>query len=122
MERLFVALVALHSLAVGVALAIFPQWSLAFGGFDPAAPVFFVRQGGVFHLVMGTAYMAQHLATGRLTLVVLSKSCGTIFLLASLAGGAVPWTVSAAAAGDALMLAVALGFHLRARRGVPPRA
>lgn len=111
------ALVALHSVAVGVALTFFPRWSLAFGGFDAAAPLFFVRQGGAFHLVMGIAYLAQHLATGRLTLVVFAKSCGTVFLLATLAGGGVPWAIPAAAAGDALMAAAALGFHLRRRYG-----
>lgn len=109
-------LVALHSVAIGVALTLFPRWSLALGGFDAAAPLFFVRQGGAFHLVMGIAYLAQHLATGRLTLVILAKSCGTAFLLASLAAGDVPWAIPAAAAGDALMAAVAVWFHLRARR------
>ncbi len=108
-------LVALHSVAIGVALTVFPGWSLALGGFDPAAPLFFVRQGGAFHLVLGIAYLAQHLATGRLTLVILAKSCGTVFLLASLAGGGTSWAIPAAAAGDALMAAVAIAFHLRAR-------
>ncbi len=114
------ALVALHSVGIGVALTFFPRWALAFGGFDPAAPLFFVQQGGAFHLVLGVAYLAQHLATGRLTLVLLAKSCGTVFLLASLLGGGAPWAVPAAAAGDALMAGVALGFHLRARRRAPP--
>ena len=122
MERLFVALVALHSLAVGVALTFFPRWALAFGGFDPAGPVFFVRQGGAFHLVLAVAYLAQHLATGRVSLVLLAKSCGAAFLLASLLGGGVPWTIPASAAGDALMAAVALAFHLRAREPRSPRA
>ncbi len=121
-ERLFVALVALHSLAVGVALTFFPRWSLALGGFDPAAPVFFVRQGGAFHLVLAVAYLAQHLSTGRLTLVILAKSVGTAFLAAMLLGGGMPWAVTASSAGDALMAVLALGFHLRGRRRSPPAA
>ncbi len=116
------ALVALHSLAIGVVLTLFPRWSLALGGFDPGAPLFFVRQGGAFHLVLGIAYLAQHLATGRLTLVILAKSCGTVFLAAMVIGGGTPWAVPAAAAGDALMAAVAVGFHLRGRRRSPSPA
>lgn len=122
MERAFVALVALHSVAIGTVLTLFPRWALALGGFDPAAPIFFVRQGGAFHLVLGIAYLAQHLATGRLTLVLLAKSCGTVFLLASLLGGGMPWAVPVAAAGDAVMAGIALWFHLRARRRAPPGA
>ncbi len=114
------ALVALHSVGIGVALTFFSRWALAFGGFDPGAPLFFVRQGGAFHMVLGVAYLAQHLATGRLTLLLFAKCCGTVFLLAWLLAGGVPWAIPAAAAGDALMAAAALGFHLRARRRAPP--
>ncbi len=114
------ALVASHSVGIGVALAFFPRWALALGGFDPGAPPFFVRQGGVFHLVLGIAYLAQHVATGRLTLLLFAKCCGTVFLLAALLCGGMPWAIPAAAAGDALMAAVALGFHLRARGRAPP--
>ena len=49
-ELWLVVLVSVHSLAVGVSLLFFPQWSAALGGWGEVEHTFFPRQGGVFHL------------------------------------------------------------------------
>ena len=110
----FVALVALHSIAVGVVLAFFPGWGARFGGFDPITPVFFARQGGVFHVVLGIAYWTEYRRTGGVALLVFAKACATVFLLTATLLGGVPWAVPASAAGDALMGLAAWWLRRRA--------
>lgn len=109
----FVVLVALHSAAVGVALALFPRWSAAFGGFDPAAAGFFTRQGGVFHLVLGAAYLLEHRLLGTVRLLLLAKASATLFLLSTVLAGGAAWSIWISAAGDAAILAVALALRPR---------
>jgi hypothetical protein len=112
----FVALVALHSIAVGAALAFLPGWAGRFSGFGAVTPVFFARQGGVFHIVLGIAYWAEHARTGGVSLMVLAKSCATLFLAAMVLEGGVPWAVPVSAVGDALMAAVAWWLGRAARQ------
>jgi hypothetical protein len=107
----FVALVALHSVAIGLALALFPRWSAAFGGFDPAAAGFFTRQGGAFHLVLGVAYALELRLSGTVRLLLLAKASATVFLVATLLGGGAPWAVAVSAAGDAAILALSLALR-----------
>ncbi len=109
----FVALVSLHSAAVGAALAFAPRWSASFGGFAPGAAGFFTRQGGVFHLVLGAAYALEWRAAGTVRLLLLAKAAGTLFLCATLLGGGAPWAVGISAAGDAAMLLAALALRPR---------
>jgi hypothetical protein len=55
--RLFLVLVALHSVTVGINLITFPpEWMMKFG-FTEVTNNFFKVQGGVFHLVMALAYL-----------------------------------------------------------------
>jgi len=103
LELVLVALVSLHSVAVGVLLLFFPDWSARFGGFEPIRPVFFARQGGVFHVVLGIAYLAQYARTGSVSLLLFAKASATVFLVSVTLAGGVPWAVPASAAGDALM-------------------
>jgi hypothetical protein len=111
-----VILVAAHSAAVGVALAAFPGWATAFGGFGPVRPIFFARQAGVFHLVMAAGYLLE-LRRGSVALLVTAKSIAAVFLAASWLGGAPGWSIPFSAAGDALMgLAAAWLARPAARR------
>jgi hypothetical protein len=112
----FVALVALHSVGVGIGLALLPGWAGRVSGFGAVTPVFFARQGGVFHLVLGVAYWAEHAKTGGVSLLVFAKCCATIFLVAMVLLGEVPWAVPVSAAGDALMGVGASWLHHMARR------
>jgi hypothetical protein len=111
-----VILVAAHSAAVGVALAAFPEWATAFGGFGPVRPLFFARQAGVFHLVLAAGYLLE-LRRGGVALLVTAKSVAAVFLTASWLSGAPGWSIPFSAAGDALMgLAAAWLARPAARR------
>jgi hypothetical protein len=111
-----VTLVAAHSAAVGVALAAFPEWATAFGGFGPVRPLFFARQAGVFHLVLAAGYLLE-LRRGGVALLVTAKSVAAVFLTASWLSGAPGWSIPLSAAGDALMgLAAAWLARPAARR------
>jgi len=110
-----VTLAALHSVSLGLALAFVPDLVTGFGGFPPARPVFFARQAGAFHLVLGLGYWLEHRVAGTVWLLVLAKGAATLFLSAALLGGETAWSVPASLLGDA---ALGLGaFLLRPRNG-----
>lgn len=113
-----VGLVALHSMAVGAGLAFLPGLAGRISGFGAVTPVFFAQQGGVFHMVLGTAYWGEHARTGGVSLLVFAKGCATIFLGAMILRGDVPWSVPVSAAGDALMGLGAWWLHRAAGRQV----
>ncbi len=103
----FVSAVALHSALVGVAMALFPSWTLSFGGFEEA-PSFFVRQGGVFHFVLAGVYLAEWRTRRSLVGMRVAKWSATVFLAASLLSGeAHAWAVQVSLLGDALMAVAA---------------
>lgn len=122
---LFVALVALHSWGVGWGLLLIPEWGLELGGFSltgseagagtGVAALFFARQGGVFHLVVGAAYWAEHRRTGRLDFMIWAKAAAVVFLFGYAATG-MPPVVLASGVVDALMLLGALAFQGTFRR------
>ena len=112
----FVALVALHSLGVGLALVFATSWGLALGGFEGEGR-FFARQGGVFHLLAAAAYWGELRRYGTMDFMVLAKSAAVIFLVCSVALGAPPITVGLSALGDASMLVVALLLGRRPAEG-----
>jgi hypothetical protein len=101
-----VILVAAHSAAVGIALAVFPEWTTVFAGFGPVRPLFFARQAGVFHLVLAAGYLLEA-RRGGVALLVTAKSTAAVFLAAAWLSGVQGWSVPFSAAGDALMGAVA---------------
>ena len=101
-ERWLVFLVAIHSLAVGALLLALPRWSAAFGGWGEVEPLFFVRQAGVFHLVVAVGYLLEYRRRRGVTLLLLAKSVAVVFLLAHTLTGNAPWAVPLSAAGDAL--------------------
>jgi hypothetical protein len=118
-ERLYVVLVALHSLAIGVVLLFLTEWGLAFGGFHDVRPLFFPRQAGAFHLVVAAAYLYDYLVHGRVTVMVMTKCLAVVFLCGVSALTPVPWLVPLSALGDGLMAALAVFVH-RGARGARP--
>jgi len=98
-----VVLAALHSVGIGVGLAFLPGLAAGLGGFPPVTPVFFARQGGVFHLVLGVAYWLEHRRAGTAWLLLLAKGTATLFLGAATLGGDVPWSVPVSLLADAGM-------------------
>lgn len=124
-ERLLIVLVALHSAVVGAMLSLFPRFAMALGGFGDAAPAFFPRQAGVFHLVLAFGYLAEHYRHRGISLLLVAKGAATVFLLAASAGGDAPWAVPFCGAADGLMGAAAWAVHRYAARaggGIPARA
>ncbi len=108
-----VAVVALHSVAVGIVLVGAPSWGVAFGGWGAATPAFFPRQFGVFHFAIAAAYLIEYFRYGGVAILLAAKSIAVVSLLAAWVVDGGPWAVPAAAAGDA---ALGLAVFLVARR------
>jgi hypothetical protein len=95
--------VALHSVAVGVALVLAPAWSVAFGGWGTATPLFFARQFGVFHFVVAAAYVVEFFKYRGVTILLTAKAIAVVSLVDALVRFGGPWAVGLAAVGDAAM-------------------
>lgn len=115
METWLVILISLHSYLVGIMLVFFSSWSAEFGGWEDPGTLFFMRQGGVFHLVVATGYLMEYFRHRSVSLMILAKSVAVVFLLSmSLQGGA--WAVPFSALTDGLMLIVVIVVHRKAER------
>ncbi len=114
----FVYLVALHSFFIGAGMAVAPKWVLGFGGFSDT-PAFFVRQGGVFHVVLAAVYFLEWQRRQRLGAMLVAKWTASVFLVASvLSGEASAWAVKVSLVGD---IAMAIVATLMARGLADPR-
>jgi hypothetical protein len=113
-----VTLIALHSYGVFVVLVLAPSWGLELGGWEAKPPLFFVRQAGVFHFILATGYLYEYFSRGTARLMIFTKTCATVFLLAETALDSVPWLVPFSGVTDGLMaLAGYLAFCWGARKG-----
>jgi hypothetical protein len=81
--RIFLILVAIHSIVVGLCLIASPVSMIEWLGF-PMKEKFFAVQGGVFHLVVSVAYLmaARDIIGGKNLVIfsILAKLIATIFL------------------------------------------
>ena len=119
-ERWLVVLIALHTYVIGVALLAVPAWALRFGGWETLPPLFFPRQAGVFHLVLGTGYLVEYARQRGVVLLLTAKAFATVFLAAAALLGNVPWFVGFAGVADGLMgLGVLLVRRLARPAGAP---
>lgn len=119
-ERWLVVLIALHTYVIGVALLAVPGWALRFGGWETVPPLFFPRQAGVFHLVLGTGYLLEYARQRGIALLLTAKALATLFLGAATLLGGAPWFVGFAGAADGLMgLAVLLTRRVVQSAGAP---
>jgi len=119
-EWWLVVLIALHTYGIGVALLALPEWSLRVGGWETIPPLFFPRQAGVFHLVLGTGYLAEYVRLRSVWLLLMAKACGAVFLLAATLLAAVPWFVTFAGVVDGLMGLAVLAAHGAVSRAAAP--
>ena len=108
LEWWLVVLIAAHTFTVGAALLAVPEWALRFGGWAAIPPLFFPRQAGVFHLVLGTGYLVEFRRTRGIVLLLTAKACATVFLLGASVFSGVPWFVTFAGVADGLMGASAV--------------
>ena len=78
-------MVAAHSLVVGLLLLFVPAGVFEALGFSPLSERFYVAQGGVFHLLLATAYgmaAADPDRFGSLVIFsIIAKMSATVFLL-----------------------------------------
>ncbi len=114
LERILVALIALHSIGVGLALLFGIEIAAPLLGFGTVAPRFFAEQGGAFHLVLGTAYWLEYRVYGGVRLILFAKASAFVFLVLVSVLTAVPWIVPLSAVADGAMGIVMLVVHRRA--------
>jgi len=111
LESWYVFLVALHSYAVGGFLLFATRWGAEFGGWGEVQPLFFARQAGIFHFVVATVYLVDYFPHRRITLMLIAKSFGVVFLTAMFLLTDQPWAVPLSAVGDGLMALIAWQLH-----------
>jgi hypothetical protein len=116
LEWWLVVLIALHTYGIGVALLALPEWSLRIGGWETIPPLFFPRQAGVFHLVLGTGYLFEYLRLRSVSLLLVAKACAFVFLIGATLVATVPWFVTFAGVVDGLMGLTVLVAHLELDR------
>ena len=120
LELWLVVLISVHSLAVGVFLVFFPDWSAAFGGWGEVEHRFFARQGGVFHLVVAGGYLHEYLRYRGIALLLLAKSMAVAFLVVMTVinvDGA--WATPVSALSDGAMLLAVVIVHRWVRKESP---
>lgn len=116
-ERTLIGLIALHSFCVGLFLVFATEWGARLGGFSAVTPLFFPRQGGVFHFVAAVVYLVEYFRYRGVLLLLLTKGVAVVFLAATSLLADVPWVVPLSGAGDAAMALLVL--WLRHLRGLP---
>jgi hypothetical protein len=112
-RNLLIWAVSVHSLVLGTVLIVAPGWVHRLVGWSDGGPHFFVRQGGVFLLILGGTYLGALRHPPLLWLLVCSKAAAVVFLLAESVGGESPRLVLVAALLDAVMCAGAAIFVIR---------
>jgi hypothetical protein len=103
------ALVAAHSILLGVVMLVWPFGLLSRFGWEVTGSRFFPAQSGLFLLILGIVYATAIRNRSLVWLVVLSKAFAVLFLAGEAFRGSCPPVVYATAAIDGLMgLAVAM--------------
>jgi hypothetical protein len=122
--RWLVVLIAAHSIGVGILLTFFPAFAVHFAGWtETVTPLFFARQGGVFHFVVAAAYLIEYFSYRGVRILLTAKVIAVVFLCLQIAAGPLPWAVAVSAAADGAMgLSVWLVARRRATRSPRPLA
>jgi len=119
-------LVALHSIAMGLALIAQPALLMKLSGFGSECERFFPAQGGVFHILMAVAYImgATHIEKYYYLTVfsIIVKALATLFLMIYCFAVEFKWIVLLSGIGDGVMglmifLALKNYLHLKTRYG-----
>ncbi len=97
--------IGLHSVFLGLALIVAPGALFGLVGWQPACDPFFWHQVGVFHIVLGAAYVWDYLAAGSVMILVGAKCAAVVFLSAECLSGSCETGQALAAAADAAMAA-----------------
>ena len=118
LESWLVIAIAVHSLAIGAILLFFTRWGTTLGGFSDVSPLFFARQGGIFHVVVAAGYLLDFFRYRSVAFLLLAKILAVVFLTGIMVVEPhASWTVPLSAVGDGGM---ALAIYLVHRRSANP--
>jgi hypothetical protein len=117
-ELWLIRLIVVHSTAVGILLLFAPTWSANFGGWGSVEPLFFMRQAGVFHIIVAVGYLLEYRQRGGVSFLVFTKSVAFVFLVSVTLFGETAWAVPLSAGGDGLMALVVALVHREATGSV----
>ncbi len=117
LERWGIILVALHSFLVGALMLFFPHWTLKFAGWENVDYVFFVRQSGAFHFVVGLGYLVEYWRNQSISLLVIAKITAVVFLL-TLSPWADAWAILFSGITDGMMLVGMVVVYWMAKRSI----
>jgi len=118
-RRITVAIVALHSFALGAAMLFAPTWTLRTFGWPYDGPTFFPSQSGILLLLLGLSYVGGIYHLPFVVFLIVSKACAVAFLVTQYFTNEEQGLILESAAGDAIMgltVAVALVLEYRVRR------
>ncbi len=100
-------LVAVHSIAIGLALIAQPAILMEWSGFRPEYERFFPAQGGVFHLLMAVAYTLGAVNSQKyhflIVFSVIVKAVATLFLFVYCFTIEFKWSILIFGIGDGVM-------------------
>ena len=119
LRRIIVAIVALHSIALGTAMLFWPTWTLTTFGWPYDGPTFFPSQSGILLLLLGISYVGGLYHLPFVAFLVVSKACAVAFLVTQYFTNEEQGLILESAAGDAIMgitVAVTLAMEYRERR------
>lgn len=115
-ETWLIVLISVHSYVVGFFLMFLTRWGAAFGGWGNVSPLFFARQAGIFHIVVGTGYLYDYFRHGAVTFLLITKILAVLFLASvMMVAEPAPWAIPLSAVGDGAMGLVAYLVHRKAR-------
>ena len=114
-EKWLVVLIALHSFVIGIFLLFLTRWGTTLGGWPEVVPLFFARQGGIFHIVVACGYLLEYFRYGSVTFLLVAKILAVAFLTGMMVSDpASPWAVPLSAIADGLMALVVYWVHRQA--------
>ena len=97
------ALVALHSVVLGVAMLVWPLQILSAFGWEFTETRFYPAQSGLFLIILGIVYAMAIRQRAYVAIVVLSKAIAVTFLVSEAWRGSCPPIVYLTAAIDGFM-------------------
>ncbi len=116
-EKWLVVLIAIHSFVVALFLMFLTRWGAAFGGWGDVSPLFFARQAGVFHIVVGIGYLLEYFRDRGVTFLLTTKVLAVMFLASMMVvAEPAPWAVPLSGIADAFMALVVYLVHRKAQQ------
>ena len=110
MTSVVIALIALHSMALGAGMMLFARPFLQAFGFPPEPSLFYPTQSGLFLLILGVCYALAVRDRALAPVIVVSKAGAVVFLFAEVLWGGAPPIIWGAGFGDLGMLVTVLAL------------